>query len=429
MAGSHEVRGSIPLCSTKFSKADPKGFAFLFTVLVLGRVECADGGLSTRSFSAHAPFARVIEEPCMKIAVSSCLLGEPCRYDGKAKPCPALIGALSDRAVVPLCPEVEGGLPTPRLPNEIVVADRALRVVDSAGVDNTEAFLRGAQVGVARALDAGCSLAVLKEKSPSCGCGKVYDGTFSGRLVEGVGVTARCFLDAGVRVVGEDLVVSCVARTAEAAPGAMPALFAGTSSECHAIETARLVLRPLTTDDAKDVFACYSDPDIGFDAGWEPHRSLEDARRFVEQIASSPHVFGIFEKTAPAEGAGEAPLVSFRDERASAHGRCIGSIGLIPDPHRANPDCLMLGYALGKRAWGRGYMTEAARAIIWYGFYELGLPLITCTHFSFNERSRRVIEKCGFAHEGTLHGCERTPDGVLRDIEAYVLYRDAAERA
>lgn len=62
MAGSHEVRGSIPLCSTKFSKADPKGFAFLFTVLVLGRVEYADEGRRMRSLSAQVPFARVIEE-------------------------------------------------------------------------------------------------------------------------------------------------------------------------------------------------------------------------------------------------------------------------------------------------------------------------------------------------------------------------------
>lgn len=375
----------------------------------------------------------------MKIAVSSCLLGEPCRYDGKAKPCSSVIDALSALSVVPICPEVEGGLPTPRLPNEIVTEGRVHRVVDRDGVDNTAAFSRGAAICVDRALEEGCLLAVLKEKSPSCGCGMVYDGTFSGKLVEGFGLTARRLLSSGVRVVGESLVASCVAETLRHHPESLPSLFASSSADCHAIETSRLVLRPLTAADVEDVFACCSDPDIGFDAGWEPHRSLEDARFFVEQIASAPHVFGVFEKRATDEGGSTTSSVApshpdtsdagVRGERcsgAASHGPCIGSIGLIPDPHRSNPDCLMLGYSLAKHAWGRGYMTEAARAIVGYGFRELGLPLITCTRFSFNARSRRVIEKCGFVHEGTLHGCDRTPDGVLQDVEMYSLAREDA---
>ncbi len=386
----------------------------------------------------------IVQEIFMKIAVSSCLLGEPCRYDGKAKPCPSVIDALSAHEVVSICPEVAGGLPTPRLPNEIVTADRAVRVVDREGVDNTDAFIRGASSCVERALREGCSLAILKEKSPSCGCGAVYDGTFTGKLVEGFGLTARRFLSSGVRVAGESVVSACVAETLRLHPGSAPALFAASSADCHAIETPRLVLRPLTSADVEDVFAYCSDPDIGFDAGWDPHRTLEDARFFVEQVASTPHVFGVFEKRAPLGEDTASPSSPARAETPGAggsrcsesrvladvapHGPCIGSVGLIPDPHRSNADCLMLGYALAKRAWGRGYMTEAARAVLDYGFGELGLSLVTCTHFSFNARSKRVIEKCGFSHEGTLRACERTPDGVLRDIETYVLTREDADR-
>ena len=73
----------------------------------------------------------------------------------------------------------------------------------------------------------------------------------------------------------------------------------------------------------------------------------------------------------------------------------------------------MLGYALAKWAWGKGYMTEAAREVVRYGFEELRIPLLTCTHYLFNDRSRRVIEKCGFVREGTLHAAEASPDGTI----------------
>ena len=149
------------------------------------------------------------------------------------------------------------------------------------------------------------------------------------------------------------------------------------------------MLRPLVSDDIDDVYAYCSDPAVGPDAGWAPHRTREDSRMFVEVIASEPHVFGIFEKTGAGTG---------------ATGPCIGSIGLIRDPQRRNVDCLMLGYALARTAWGRGCMTEAADEMLRYGFEELGLGLITCTHYTFNDRSRRVIEKAGFVHEAKGRG-------------------------
>lgn len=145
----------------------------------------------------------------MKIAVSACLLGVPCRFDGEARPCDAVIALREKHEVVAVCPESAAHLPVPRVPNEIVAEATdedgrpVLRVVDAEGVDNTEAFMRGARREVERAQEAGCTLAILKSKSPSCGSGRIYDGTFSGTLVDGWGVAARMLRDAGVRVIDE----------------------------------------------------------------------------------------------------------------------------------------------------------------------------------------------------------------------------------
>lgn len=145
----------------------------------------------------------------MKIAVSACLLGVPCRFDGEARPCDAVIALRGKHEVVAVCPESAAHLPVPRVPNEIVAGATdeggrpVLRVVDAEGADNTEAFLRGARREVERAQEAGCTLAILKSKSPSCGSGRIFDGTFSGTLVDGWGVAARMLRDAGVRVIDE----------------------------------------------------------------------------------------------------------------------------------------------------------------------------------------------------------------------------------
>lgn len=350
----------------------------------------------------------------MKIAASACLLGAPCRFDGASKPCADVLALRDFHEVTPVCPEVAGGLSVPHPAFEIVAEQRALRVVDRQGADGTDAFLAGAQSVVDCVRAQGCQLAVLKSKSPSCGNGLIYDGTFTGTLVAGYGVAARALRAEGVRVLDENQLRACVAASVARDPGALPAVLASSSAQCPALQTERLVLRPLTEADIDDVFAYCSDPAIGPDAGWAPHRTREDARFFVEEIASAPHVFGIFERF---EG--------------GACGPCIGSIGLIRDPQRRNVDCLMLGYALAKRAWGRGYVTEAAREMIRYGFDELGLLLVSCTCYPFNDRSRRVIEKCGFLREGVLHAAEPSHDGTLQDLLLYCLAREdwRAERA
>ena len=137
----------------------------------------------------------------MKILVSACLLGTPCRYDGQSKPVPDLekLGA-AGHILVPVCPEVLGGLDTPRPPAELQPDGR---VVNRAGEDVTAPYRKGAELALELARSEGCTLAVLKAKSPSCGCHQVYDGSFTGQLVTGQGVAARLLEESGIRVADE----------------------------------------------------------------------------------------------------------------------------------------------------------------------------------------------------------------------------------
>ncbi len=135
----------------------------------------------------------------MKLLISACLLGLPCRYDGGAKRLEG-IGALLERhECVPVCPEQLGGLPTPRPPAEC----REGRVFTREGADVTAEFERGAQAALELARLFGCEAALLKERSPSCGCGVIHDGSFSGGLTAGDGVTAVLLKVKGIPVYGE----------------------------------------------------------------------------------------------------------------------------------------------------------------------------------------------------------------------------------
>ena len=134
----------------------------------------------------------------MKILVSACLLGEPCRYDGQSKPCEAVLRLGEWHTLIPICPEVMGGLSTPRSPAEIQPDGR---VVNRLGVDVTKQYRAGAEEALRMAKD--CSLAILKEKSPSCGKGRVYDGSFTGTLCDGNGICASLLLANGIDVLGE----------------------------------------------------------------------------------------------------------------------------------------------------------------------------------------------------------------------------------
>ena len=135
------------------------------------------------------------------ILISACLAGVPFRMDGCSKPCPALAElALQGRAVL-VCPEVLGGLPTPRIPSERLADGR---VVNAIGEDVTAQFRLGAQRALQICRDRGCTRAVLKARSPSCGTGMIYDGSFSKRLVAGNGVFAQLLQAEGIEVLTEE---------------------------------------------------------------------------------------------------------------------------------------------------------------------------------------------------------------------------------
>ena len=144
-----------------------------------------------------------------RILISACLLGHAVRYDGKGKPLshPAIARWQSEGRLVTLCPEMAGGLPTPRPPAEIenglsgedVLEGRA-RVLEVTGGDVTAAFIAGAERALALARDNGCTYALLIDGSPSCGSGFIFDGSFAGRKHPGRGVTAALLRRAGIEV-------------------------------------------------------------------------------------------------------------------------------------------------------------------------------------------------------------------------------------
>ena len=132
--------------------------------------------------------------------VSGCLAGLSCRYDGGSNPCPEVMRLVAAGLAVPVCPESLSGLPVPRPPCEQVHDEGEngdVRVVSRTGEDVTRAFTRGADRALAAALATGCREAILKARSPSCGVGQVYDGSFSHTLRPGDGLWAQRLRAAG----------------------------------------------------------------------------------------------------------------------------------------------------------------------------------------------------------------------------------------
>ena len=131
-----------------------------------------------------------------------CLLGEPCRYDGKSVPLDGtIIEKLKEKyTLVTVCPEQEGGLPAPRIPAERM----GKNVVRRDGVDVTAEYRKGAEVALSLCRRFGISIALMKAKSPSCGAGRIYDGTFSGTLTDGDGVTVSLLSGNGIKIFTEN---------------------------------------------------------------------------------------------------------------------------------------------------------------------------------------------------------------------------------
>ncbi len=135
----------------------------------------------------------------MNVLISACLLGVCCRYDGQSKRYDGIDKLIDKYNLIPVCPEIMGGLQTPRAPAERV----GDRVICDNGCDVTAQYQRGAQEVLKIAKLFSCELAILKANSPSCSHSKVYDGTFTRTLIEGMGVTAGLLTENGIRVVDE----------------------------------------------------------------------------------------------------------------------------------------------------------------------------------------------------------------------------------
>ena len=139
----------------------------------------------------------------MRLLISACLLGCRCRYDGASKAQPLAVALAKQHELVPVCPEQLGGLATPRPPAE----RRGDRVVTEAGADVTAQYRRGAEEALVLYQMLGCDAAVLKERSPSCGHGQIYDGTFTGTLTRRDGVTSELLAQHRVPVYGESQIL------------------------------------------------------------------------------------------------------------------------------------------------------------------------------------------------------------------------------
>lgn len=140
------------------------------------------------------------------ILISGCLLEINCRYNGGNNLKPELLKLMKEGRAIPICPEQLGGAPTPRVPCEIVggngleVLKGRAKVINNLGEDTTELFIRGAREVLKIAWASGAHEAILKERSPSCGVKEAYDGSFSGKIVCGIGVTAAILKNSGIEL-------------------------------------------------------------------------------------------------------------------------------------------------------------------------------------------------------------------------------------
>ena len=161
------------------------------------------------------------------------------------------------------------------------------------------------------------------------------------------------------------------------------------------LETDRLVLRPWDESDAESLYEYAKDPAIGPIAGWPPHKSVEESREIIRTVFNGAECYAICEK-----GSSEA----------------IGAIELKLNGHTdmtEKDDECELGYWLGKKFWGRGYMPEAVKELLRRGFEDLGMTTIWCGYYDGNEKSKRVQEKAGFVYH---HTCEEVPVPLLNEV-------------
>jgi uncharacterized protein YbbK (DUF523 family) len=147
----------------------------------------------------------------MRILISACLLGLCCRYDGAGKLSGDALSLMKKHELIPFCPEIYGGLQTPREPAEI----RGGRVVTASGRDVTREYKKGAEEALKAAKALACACAVLQDRSPSCGYGEIHNGHFDGGLTEGNGLTAALLAENGIKVIPISRAVKALAELEE----------------------------------------------------------------------------------------------------------------------------------------------------------------------------------------------------------------------
>lgn len=137
------------------------------------------------------------------ILISACLAGVNCKYNGGNNLNEDIKKLVSEGKAILVCPEQLGGLTTPRSPSEIIDLESS-RVISKEGLDVTKEFIKGAEETLKIAKNAGTNIAILKSKSPSCGYGKIYDGSFTGKLIKGNGITADLLMKNNIKVYTEE---------------------------------------------------------------------------------------------------------------------------------------------------------------------------------------------------------------------------------
>ena len=173
------------------------------------------------------------------------------------------------------------------------------------------------------------------------------------------------------------------------------------------IITKRLTLRQPKETDARFFHQYSTDPNVAPSAGWAMHTKMKDSLSMLKEFANVGGVWAIVDKLT---------------------NRMIGMIGLVDDPKRANPKAKMLGYALDESFWGQGMATEASRAVIDFAFSVLDVDIISAYLYTYNQRSKKVVAKCGFRLEGVLRKTTIANDGQYLDEACYSITKQEYQK-
>jgi putative acetyltransferase len=169
------------------------------------------------------------------------------------------------------------------------------------------------------------------------------------------------------------------------------------------LETKRMTLRPWENDDLDDFYEYAKNPNVGPNAGWEPHANKEVSIKILQSFIEKDEVRAIVYKE---------------------NGKVIGSLGIHCDEKRKGVKAKMIGYVLSEDYWGRGLMIEAVRETIRHLFEEEKYDVISCYHYPFNMQSKKVIEKCGLKYEGTLRLASKIYNGCVYDDVCYSIVKE-----